>query len=278
MLFAMCRRAGAITLSGMWIVSSAWAGAACEAQLSAAQRERFAMAVQGCGTAAQPAQAPAERHADALVASDSAVARPALQPAVESAHLQLFARPGVVATQVPPADAVPPRLAQRPPQRRSAPIAQKSAAKVPMRAVMLAPQIDEVARRHDIDPLLLHAIAWVESRHDTNARSPAGALGVMQVMPATGQRFGVGAARALQEPGTNLEVGAAYLKTLQQRFGLNLPLILAAYNAGEGAVERNGRRIPAFPETQDYVREVLAKYRTLTSAARGRTAVPDSAF
>src|SRR5690349_16660890 len=64
MLFAMCRRAGAITLLGMWIVLPAGAGTACEAQLSAAQRARFSMAVQGCVAAAQAAPAPAERHAD----------------------------------------------------------------------------------------------------------------------------------------------------------------------------------------------------------------------
>jgi soluble lytic murein transglycosylase-like protein len=280
MLFAMCRRAGAITLLGMSIVASARAGVACEAQLSAAQRERFAMAVQGCGRAAEAAPAAPERHADALVASDLPVNRPTLEPALQSAHLQLFAKPGVVAAQVPQVEPAPPRVAQRAAPRRP----QKAVAKLPMRAVTLAPQIDEVARRHDIDPLLLHAIAWVESRHDAGARSPAGALGVMQVMPATAQRFGVAAPQALHEARTNLEVGAAYLKTLQQRFGLNLPLILAAYNAGEGAVERNGRRIPAFPETQDYVRQVLAQYRTLTTMsrtaapARAVPAVIDSAF
>jgi soluble lytic murein transglycosylase-like protein len=65
-----------------------------------------------------------------------------------------------------------------------------------------------------------------------------------------------------------LEVSAAYLKTLQGRFGTDLPLVLAAYNAGEGAVERYGRRIPPFAETQLYVKQVLAKYQLLTDAAR----------
>jgi soluble lytic murein transglycosylase-like protein len=94
----------------------------------------------------------------------------------------------------------------------------------------------------------------------------------MQVMPATAARFGVGHAGALHEVPTNLEVSAAYLKTLQARFGNNLPLVLAAYNAGEGAVERYGRRIPPFAETQSYVKQVLAKYTLLGEAARQRQA------
>jgi soluble lytic murein transglycosylase-like protein len=141
------------------------------------------------------------------------------------------------------------------------------------RALALAPQVDAVARRHDIDPLLLHAVAHVESRHNPGAVSHAGARGVMQVMPATAARFGVDQAGALHHAPTNLEVSAAYLKTLQGRFGTNLPLVLAAYNAGEGAVERYGRRIPPFAETQSYVKQVLAKYALLTEAAKLRPAV-----
>jgi soluble lytic murein transglycosylase-like protein len=89
----------------------------------------------------------------------------------------------------------------------------------------------------------------------------------MQLMPATAARFGVGQAHALHDSGTNLAVSAAYLKTLQQRFGNDLPLVLAAYNAGEGAVERHGRRIPPYAETQGYVTSVLDKYRRLRAAA-----------
>ena len=143
------------------------------------------------------------------------------------------------------------------------------------RAVRLAPEIDAVARRHNIDPLLLHAIAYVESRHNPAATSRAGARGVMQVMPATGQRFGVDSAAALHDAPTNLDVSATYLKTLQQRFGSNLTLVLAAYNAGEGAVERYGRNVPQYPETQDYVRQVLAQYRSLAATAKHSAASVD---
>lgn len=136
------------------------------------------------------------------------------------------------------------------------------------RAVQLAPQVDAVARRHDIDPLLLHAIAYVESRHNAHAVSHAGARGLMQVMPATGRRFGVASPGALSHAGTNLEVSATYLKNLQERFGNDLSLILAAYNAGEGAVEKYGRRIPPYAETRDYVQKVLAQYEILRKAAQ----------
>lgn len=132
-------------------------------------------------------------------------------------------------------------------------------------ALKLADEVAAVARRHNIDPLLLHAIAHVESRHNTAAVSRAGALGVLQVMPDTARRFGVTDRAALHDARTNLEVGASYLKVLQQRFGNDLPLVLAAYNAGEGAVERHGRRIPPFKETQAYVRDVLARYDALLS-------------
>jgi soluble lytic murein transglycosylase-like protein len=135
------------------------------------------------------------------------------------------------------------------------------------RALRLAPAIAAVARQHDIDPLLLHAIARVESRHDVRAVSSAGARGVMQVMPATGRRFGVTDERWLHHAQTNLAVSAAYLKTLQGRFGNDLTLVLAAYNAGEGAVERHGRRVPPYAETQRYVRDVGAEYERLRGMA-----------
>ena len=128
--------------------------------------------------------------------------------------------------------------------------------------------MDRAARDHDIDPLLLHAIARVESRHQPGAISHAGAHGLMQVIVPTARRFGVGEAGALHDPETNLQVSARYLKTLQRRFGNDLSLVLAAYNAGEGAVERHGRRIPPYRETQDYVRKVLGEYSVLRRVSR----------
>ncbi|NML18506.1 lytic transglycosylase domain-containing protein [Azohydromonas caseinilytica] len=132
------------------------------------------------------------------------------------------------------------------------------------RVLVVAPALLSAARANGIDPLLMHAIAHVESRHNPGAISHAGARGVMQVMPATGKRFGAGgdAERSLLDAHTNTQAGAAYLRTLQQRYGGDLTRILAAYNAGEGAVAKyNG--VPPYAETQAYVREVAAVYRRL---------------
>jgi soluble lytic murein transglycosylase-like protein len=133
----------------------------------------------------------------------------------------------------------------------------------------LAPLMADVAQRHGIDPLLLHALAHIESRHQAQAISPAGARGVMQVMPATGRDMGVAQAAELLTPQANVEASARYLKRLQGRFGNDLRLVLAAYNAGEGAVERHGRRVPPFAETQAYVRNVLAVYDVLRRRLAG---------
>lgn len=120
-----------------------------------------------------------------------------------------------------------------------------------------SPLIEQVAAEFSLDARLLHAIVRVESAYNPTARSHAGALGLMQVIPATGQRFG---ARDLFDPLQNLRAGSAYLVWLQRRFGGNLELMLAAYNAGEGAVQRHGNRVPPFAETRRYVARVSALY------------------
>ncbi len=119
--------------------------------------------------------------------------------------------------------------------------------------------IDQVAAEHAVDARLLHAIVTVESAYDECARSHAGALGLMQVIPATGKRFG---AQDLLDPLQNLRAGTAYLVWLHRRFNGNLELMLAAYNAGEGAVQRHGNRIPPFAETRQYVAKVTALYHS----------------
>ena len=181
----------------------------------------------------------------------------------EAAQLRLYD-----ATPAAPSESAP---APRPTAARADEAAPLNASQ--RRVLALAPRVFAVARAYDIDPLLLHAIAHVESRHDPRARSVAGALGVLQVMPATARRFGVGdAPDALFDPAVNLQVGAAYLKTLQARFGNDLELVLAAYDAGEGAVERHGRKVPPYAETQQYVRRVLAEYGALRSELADATA------
>lgn len=112
--------------------------------------------------------------------------------------------------------------------------------------------IETVARKHGVDPALVHAVVQVESNYEPRAKSEVGARGLMQVMPATGAEFGV---RNLYDPQKNLEAGVQYLKFLLARF--NPSQAIAAYNAGPAAV-RKYRGIPPFPETQDYVKKVLS--------------------
>jgi soluble lytic murein transglycosylase-like protein len=114
--------------------------------------------------------------------------------------------------------------------------------------------IDAAARRHGLTPELLHAVIRTESAYQPNARSHAGACGLMQLMPATARRFNVG---DIWDPEQNIEGGAAYLRFLLDLFDHDLRLALAGYNAGEGAVQKHGYRIPPYRETQDYVRKVL---------------------
>ncbi len=119
----------------------------------------------------------------------------------------------------------------------------------------LSAAIRRAAQRHQLPEPLLTAVIAVESGFDHRAVSPKGAQGLMQLMPRTARRFGVKDSLAVED---NLEGGSAYLRWLLGYFDHDVRLALAAYNAGEGAVERAGRRIPPYRETQDYVRKVLA--------------------
>lgn len=118
--------------------------------------------------------------------------------------------------------------------------------------------VQEIARQHRIDPALLHAVISVESGYAPSALSNKGAMGLMQVMPATGARFGI---TDLNNPRANITAGAKYLKFLMALFKQDLPLVLAAYNAGEGAVQQYRNSIPPYPETRNYVAKVLAIYQ-----------------
>jgi hypothetical protein len=252
---------------------------AAMASLNTAQRSKFHLSAGSCATQKPSVtdETARKKTADAVVATSmETLSSGRAIPEPQARHLQLFDTQRTV--EVPPvvvytaqnlvtsAMSAPALTGRTPARGTPKPVAGNT-----LRALTLAPDVDAVARRHDIDPLLLHAIAHVESRHNAQAMSPAGARGVMQVMPATAKRFGVSTAHALQEVRTNLDVSAAYLKTLQQRFGNDLTLVLAAYNAGEGAVEKYGRRVPPFAETQGYVRQVLDYYRMLTSTAARTT-------
>ena len=116
--------------------------------------------------------------------------------------------------------------------------------------------IGQTARSLAVDPKLVDAVVRVESGYDMRARSAKGALGLMQLVPATAARFGV---QNPFDPAENIRGGVSYLGQLLKLFNGDVPLTLAAYNAGEGAVLRR-QGIPPFEETQNYVRKVTAAY------------------
>jgi soluble lytic murein transglycosylase-like protein len=122
----------------------------------------------------------------------------------------------------------------------------------------LTPLIDQTASQVRLHPGLLHAIVMAESAYNPKAKSNKGALGLMQLMPATADRYGVDDSF---DPQQNLKGGARYLKDLLEEFEFDLKLALAAYNAGESAVRKYGNQIPPYPETQQYVRKVLGYYK-----------------
>jgi len=117
------------------------------------------------------------------------------------------------------------------------------------------PLINRMAQREGLDPALAHAVIAAESAYRPTARSPKGAVGLMQLMPATAERFGVPRAQR-HDPEANLRAGLRYLKWLIAHFDGDLRLALAGYHAGEGAVQKYGNQIPPYPETQAYVRTV----------------------
>jgi len=126
--------------------------------------------------------------------------------------------------------------------------------------------VEETASRFQLDPELIHAIIRVESGYDPKAVSSKGAMGLMQLVPATAQRFGVADPF---DPKQNLAGGANYLKYLLGLFGGDLSLSLAAYNAGEHSVQRSGG-IPAIAETQNYVRKVTNIYQPGDPSRKGK--------
>jgi hypothetical protein len=113
------------------------------------------------------------------------------------------------------------------------------------------PIIDTVAARHGVDATLVRAVIQVESAYERRARSPKGAMGLMQLMPATARQYSVADP---YDPESNIEAGTRHLKSLMER--LPLTLAIAAYNAGEAAVQRF-RAVPPYPETRQYVARVL---------------------
>ena len=132
------------------------------------------------------------------------------------------------------------------------PVEAAATARAVLPEVPYADLIDAAAARHGVDPRLVRAVVQVESAYRPDARSPKGAMGLMQLMPQTAQQY---ALRDPYDPQSNVEAGVRHLKSLLDRFELSLAL--AAYNAGEGAVRRFGG-VPPFRETRDYVSRVIS--------------------
>lgn len=147
-------------------------------------------------------------------------------------------------------------------ERRSNPTA-ASASNSPQSQNAVRQHIQVAATRFGVDRNLVDAVAWQESRYNPRALSTAGAMGVMQLMPGTARQLGV---RNPQDVEQNVVGGTAYLRQQLERFGNNVPLALAAYNAGPGAVIKYGG-IPPYRETQDYVRQIMQRL-SATSAYR----------
>jgi soluble lytic murein transglycosylase-like protein len=137
----------------------------------------------------------------------------------------------------------------------------------------------EASTKHGIDYALLQALIATESGFNSRAVSPKGAVGLMQLIPPTAERYGVKAGKdatiemKLTDPVVNIRAGSRYLSDLIKMFPGQIELALAAYNAGEGAVQRAGNKIPNYPETKNYVKTVMQLYGVLKPAAKGQTVI-----
>lgn len=134
--------------------------------------------------------------------------------------------------------------------------------------------IERAAAEFDLEPALLNAIMAAESGFNPNAVSPKGAIGLMQILPATAERYGLQAdkkrsiAKKLTDPAINIRLAARYLSDLEELFPQRPELVVASYNAGEGAVQKYRNKIPPYPETRNYVQLVSQFYQLYAPGAR----------
>jgi len=119
--------------------------------------------------------------------------------------------------------------------------------------------------RHNVDPYLIFLVMEQESHFNAGAVSPKGARGLMQLMPGTAARFGV---RRPHDPAQNISGGTRYLRELLNRFNNRVDLVLASYNAGEGAVAKFGQRVPPYRETRNYVKKISYRYKRTTARTK----------
>ena len=131
------------------------------------------------------------------------------------------------------------------------------------------PGLDRLIRvngsKHNVDPYLIFLVMEQESHFNAGAVSPKGARGLMQLMPGTAARFGV---RRPHDPAQNISGGTRYLRELLNRFNNRVDLVLASYNAGEGAVAKFGNRVPPYRETRNYVKKISYRYKRKTVRTR----------
>jgi hypothetical protein len=120
--------------------------------------------------------------------------------------------------------------------------------------------ITEVAKQYGVERALVQAVVAAESNYNAHAVSPAGAVGLMQVMPATAGDYGVDSTHALFDPKTNLKTGTRHLKRLLRKYDNDYGRVIMAYNAGEGVVDRTNSNV-TFLETLDYTEAVINNYR-----------------
>jgi Zn-finger nucleic acid-binding protein len=134
------------------------------------------------------------------------------------------------------------------------------------------PGLDSLIRqngnKYGVDPYLIFLVMEQESHFNTGAISPKGARGLMQLMPGTGARYGV---RRPHDPAQNISGGTRYLRELLNRFNNRVDLVLASYNAGEGAVIKFGHRVPPYRETRDYVKKISYRYKRVTARTKKPT-------
>lgn len=128
--------------------------------------------------------------------------------------------------------------------------------------------IRQNGNRYNVDPYLIFLVMEQESHFNTRAVSPKGARGLMQLMPGTAARFGV---RRPHDPAQNISGGTRYLRELLNRFNNRVDLVLASYNAGEGAVAKFGNRVPPYRETRNYVKKISYHYKRTTARTKRPT-------
>jgi Zn-finger nucleic acid-binding protein len=131
------------------------------------------------------------------------------------------------------------------------------------------PGLDSLIRqngyKYNVDPYLIFLVMEQESHFNTYAVSPKGARGLLQLMPGTGARFGV---RRPHDPAQNISGGTRYLRELLNRFNNRVDLVLASYNAGEGAVAKFGNKVPPYRETRNYVKKISYRYKRTTARTK----------